>query len=201
MKTSYAVGRRAARTPKGPAKVIQLSSRRPARRSRRLKAGAGLLALALGAGVAAHFYLTRWIAPSLKETAALAELESELFKLVNQERARRGQKPLRLSARLTTIARAHSHDMAVGHYRSYDTPEGASLADRVKNAGIDYKKVAQNIYVDGGDLRGFAGRAIKGWLESREYRGVLLSPDFDRTGIGIARSSDGHIYVTQDLVR
>lgn len=200
MRTSSAAGSRPARTPGGRAKVIRLSSRRTARRWRRLKAGAGLFALVIGAGVTVRFYLRHWVAPFSSETAALGEPGSELFQLVNQERVRRGINPLRLSIRLAMVARGRSREMAVGRSRYHKIGANTGLVDQLKSAGISCKKAAENTYVGKGDMRGVAGRAIKGWLESREHRALLLSPDFDRTGVGIVRSSDGRIYITEELV-
>ena len=92
--------------------------------------------------------------------------------------------------------------MAIRRYRAHNSPEGSTPADRVRGVGIGYQSVAENIYVeDFRDLDHVAERALAGWLKSEEHRENLLSASFSETGVGIARSSDGYTYVTQDFVR
>jgi uncharacterized protein YkwD len=100
------------------------------------------------------------------------------------------------------MARGHSYDMAIRHYFAHNSPEGSTPADRIRGVGIGYKELAENIYMDDfRDNEALPERALKGWLASAEHRANILSPDFTEAGIGIARSSDGKAYVTQDFLR
>jgi uncharacterized protein YkwD len=172
------------------------------RRRRALRVSVGVLATIMVAAIAVRVYLTRTVVRSPEEMAGISEPETEILRLVNLERTRRGRKPLQFAPRLAVVARGHSYDMAIRHYRNHDTPEGGTPADRVRGVGIPFRSVAENIYVDNfRTLEGVADRAVKGWLASADHRANLLSDDFTSTGIGIARSMDGYTYVTQDLVR
>ncbi len=169
---------------------------------RALRAAIGVVATALLAAIAMRVYLTRHAPPSPEEMAGVSEPEADIIGQVNAERVRRGLKVLKFSPRLAVVARGHSYDMAIRHYRGHNSPEGSTPADRVRGVGMECTAVAENIYVD--DYHKFesiGARALKGWLDSPEHRANLLSPDFVETGIGIARSNDGLTYVTQDFVR
>jgi uncharacterized protein YkwD len=202
MKTSSAAGRGTARRPRGPAKIIPMRTPKVVKRRRAMQAGIGVVITALLAAIAMRVYLTRNAPRSPEEMAGVSEPESEIIEAVNAERVRRGLKPLKFSPRLAVVARGHSYDMAIRHYRGHDSPEGSTPADRIRGVGVEYAAVAENIYVD--DYHKFESlgeRALKAWLDSPEHSANLLSPEFVETGIGIARSNDGLTYVTQDFVR
>jgi uncharacterized protein YkwD len=202
MKTSSAIGPTSARRPRGPAKIIPMRTPKVVKRRRAVRAGIGVVITALLAAVAMRIYLTRNAPPSPEEMAGVSEPEAEIIKQVNAERTRRGLKPLKFSPRLAVVARGHSYDMAIRHYRAHNSPEGSTPADRIRGVGVEFGAVAENIYVDDyHKLESLGERTLKGWLDSPEHRANLLSPDFEETGIGIARSNDGLTYVTQDFVR
>jgi len=202
MKPSSASGRRPARRPIGPAKIIPMRTPLVVRHRRAARVGIGVVITALIAAISMRVYLTRTSAPSPERMAGVSEPESEIIKQVNVERVRRGLKALKFSARLAVVARGHSLDMAIRRYRDHNTPEGSTPADRARGMGIECRAVGENIYVDDyHQLEGLGDRALRGWLGSPEHYGNLLSPDFVETGIGIAQSSDGLTYVTQDFIR
>jgi uncharacterized protein YkwD len=162
----------------------------------------GMLALGLVGAIVARLYVSRTASLSPEEVAGLSLQEADTLKMVNEARARAGLKPVKFSARLAVIARGHSYDMAIRHYFAHNSPEGSSPADRLRGVGIDYQAMAENIYMDDfRDTDALPGRAVKGWLASPGHRANMLLPEFTETGIGIARSSDGKAYVTQDFMR
>lgn len=175
---------------------------RVVRRRRAIRSAAAVVIAALALAIAVRMYLLRTSRPSPEEIAGVSEPESQILKLVNAERARQHLRALNFSPRLAVVARGHSYDMAIRHYHAHNSPEGSTPADRLHGVGIECKAVGETIYVDDYHrLEGLAERSLKGWLASEEHRAVMFSPDFTETGIGIARSSDGYIYVTQDFVR
>src|SRR5580704_6071139 len=128
MKPSSASGRRPARRPIGPAKVIPMRTPAVVRHRRAARVGIGIVITALIAAIAMRLYLTRTSAPSPERIAGVSEPESEIIKQVNAERVGRRLKPLKCSARLAVVARGHSLDMAIRHYRDHNTPEGSTPA-------------------------------------------------------------------------
>jgi uncharacterized protein YkwD len=169
------------------------------KRRRLVRAAAAVLGAALIAAVTVRLYLNRNAPPSPEQMAGASEPEIQILQQVNAQRARRNLKPLKFSPRLAVVARGHSYDMAIRHYHDLKSPEGSTPSDRVRGVGVESRSVAENIFVDAyRKLDGLAERALDGWIKNAEHRGNLLSPDF---GIGIARSSDGSTYVTEDFVR
>jgi uncharacterized protein YkwD len=197
-----AIRRGSQKVHKGPAKIIRMPTPRVVRRRRAIKAGLGLLAVSLIGAVIARLYFLQTAPPAPEPVAGLTEQESEILKLVNDERKRSGLPPLEASSPLTAVARVHSDDMAARHYLGHRDPEGGAPEDRVSGAGIPYQSLGENVYVDDyRDVSGLAKRAIAAWLKSPEHRAALLSGGFKLTGVGAARSSDGKTYVTQEFVR
>lgn len=194
--------RSGARPLRGPAKVIVMPTPRVVRRRRAIRATMGLLALGLVGAIAARVYLSRSTPLSPEEVAGLDLQEAEILTMVNQERARAGLHPLRFSPRLAVIARGHSYDMAIRRYFAHNSPEGSTPAQRVRGVGIEYRQMAENIYMDDfRDADGLAVRAVKGWLSSPEHRANMLSPELIESGVGIAHSAGGKTYLTQDFIR
>ena len=172
------------------------------RRRRVLRAGIGLLVLSLIAAIVARLYLMYSVPASPEKVSGLTEQETEIMGLVNQQRARGGLPPLKFSPRLAVIARGHSYDMAMRHYLAHNSPDGVAPAERISGVGIGYKAVGENIYMDDlADSADLPVRAMKGWLKSPEHLANIVSGTFTETGVGIAQSADGAIYVTQDFIR
>ncbi len=197
-----AARRRPSRSPHGPAKIIRLPTPKIVWRRRAIRAGFGLLILSLIGAILARLYWTRTAPPTPEKVSGLSEQESEILGLVNDERARAGQQPLKFSPRLSVIARGHSYDMAMRHYLAHNSPEGVAPADRITGVGIGYQAVGENIYMDDyADPQAVPNHAMRGWLSSPAHRANIVSSKFTETGVGIARSADGDTYVTQDFVR
>jgi uncharacterized protein YkwD len=203
MSARPATRRRPPGTRNGPAKVIRMPTPTVVRRRRAIKAGVGLLVLSLLAAIVARFYLMYTAAPpSPEKVSGLTDQETEILGLVNKERARGGLPPLKFSPRLAVIARGHSYDMAMRHYLAHSSPDGVAPADRISGAGIGYRVVGENIYMDDyPDSAGVPLRAINGWLKSPDHLANIISGKFTETGVGVAQSADGTTYVTQDFVR
>jgi uncharacterized protein YkwD len=203
MSARSATRRRPPGTRNGPAKVIKMPTPTVVRRRRAIKAGIGLLVLSLLAAIIARLYmLYRTAPPSPEKVSGLTEQEGEIIDLVNRERARDGLPPLKFSPRLAVIARGHSYDMAIRHYRAHDSPDGVAPADRIRGVGIGYRAVGENIYVDDNtDSADVPRRVLNGWLHSPEHLANITSGQFTETGVGIAQSADGATYVTQDFIR
>ena len=203
MSARSATRRRPPGTRNGPAKVIRMPTPTVVRRRRAIKAGIGLLILSLLAAIIARLYMLYTSAPPTPEkVSGLTEQEGEMLELVNKERAREGLPPLRFSPRLAVIARGHSYDMAMRHYRAHNSPEGVAPADRISGVGIGYRAVGENIYVDdNADSVNVPQRALNGWMRSPEHLANIVSSKFTETGVGIAQSADGATYVTQDFIR
>lgn len=112
--------------------------------------------------------------------------ENQLINLVNRERELRNLQRLETNNTLTKIARGHSGDMFERGYFAHNTPEGKNVSDRAIEGGYIFLVIGENLaYAPGVEL------AHKGLMDSEGHRKNILSPDFNKIGIGIM---DGGIY-------
>jgi uncharacterized protein YkwD len=123
--------------------------------------------------------------------------ESEVFLLVNRERAKARLGKLTWDDRLAKLARDYSSRMArEGFFDHYDR-RGKTVIDRAESARIvDWERIGENLFVcDAHEL--FTQTAVRGWLRSTTHRTNMLDREWTTTGIGIATARDGSIFVTQ----
>ena len=114
------------------------------------------------------------------------DLEAQMLRLLNQERARAGVGPLVADTALRAVGRAHSTDMFERGYFSHVTPEGVNPFDRMLAAGIRYTDAGENLA-----LAPTLPIAHSGLMHSPGHRANILNPAFHRVGIGII---DGGMY-------
>lgn len=118
--------------------------------------------------------------------AASAAMENELISLVNKERVANNLRPLEHVPALTEIGRTHSSDMFKRGYFAHTSPEGENVADRAAKRNYFYLVIGENLaYAPTVEL------AHKGLMESPGHRANILSPEFNKIGIGIM---DGGVY-------
>ena len=109
--------------------------------------------------------------------------------LVNQERARDNELPLRISARLTEVAQEHSEDMVVGNYFSHTTPSGETQLERVLASG--YIPNSQVGYTIGENIAwgtlylATPSSIVAAWIASPEHLANILDGEYRETGMGI----------------
>ena len=115
-----------------------------------------------------------------------ADLEAKMLQLVNEERTKRGIRPLKLDPELIPVARAHCRDMFARGYFAHITPEGESPFDRMKDANVHFLTAGENLA-----LAHSLSIAHNGLMHSPGHRANILNPAFGRVGIGIL---DGGFY-------
>jgi uncharacterized protein YkwD len=201
MNASSAGGRQSPHSPKRTAKVIPFP--RPHRHRRRI-VRAATIAIVVGmigaVTVRIDWFRNTRIKPS-SVSSPFAEQEFRLLKLINDERARLALAPLEFSPRLMAAARNHSRDMAARHYLGHDSPAGDTPADRVRDAGLSYEEIGENIYLsDDPDAARLPERALAAWMQSPAHRANLLSASFRLSAAGVVRADNGGYYVTQEFV-
>ena len=125
-----------------------------------------------------------------KQTA----IEQKVFESTNQERKKKDLAPLKLSAALSKVARAHSANMAKQEKLDHVLDDKNPL-DRMRDAGYKFMKGAENIAY--GDEEITLATIMKAWMESKAHADNILSPDYTEIGIGIAKDKSGTLYYTQ----
>ena len=130
----------------------------------------------------------------------LSQVEQEMIRVVNDVRAEHGLDRMAELPALTAVARLHSEDMAKRDYLSHVNPENLGPPERVNLAGIPFEKLGENIGLNRGHRHPVA-HAVEQWLGSPGHRELMLEPEFQKTGVGVALSEDGVFYFTQLFLR
>jgi uncharacterized protein YkwD len=106
----------------------------------------------------------------------------EVLALVNRERQKGGLPPLAGDPALSAIAQNHAEDMARRGYFEHESPEGMDPFDRLRAAGISYRRAGENIACRTEGARS----VVRLWMGSPGHRKNILG-DFTRAGIGAYR--------------
>ncbi len=115
-----------------------------------------------------------------------SQAEQEMYKSVNTERAKAGVQLLSFDDKLRGVAREHSDDMFKRGYFSHFTPEGTSPFDRMDKFSIEFNSAGENLA-----LAPSTDLAMQGLMASPGHRKNILSPNFNKIGVGVI---DGGIY-------
>ncbi|GBF82627.1 CAP domain-containing protein [Aphanothece sacrum] len=123
----------------------------------------------------------------------LIALEEEINRRVNQYRLSKNLPPLQMNAQMSYVARQYSQKMANKTATfSHDGFEGRA---KTIGAKIPYQTFAENLaYIKG--YPDLASVAVKGWINSPGHR-KNMEGNFNLTGVGIAKNSEGEYYFTQ----
>lgn len=112
--------------------------------------------------------------------------EEKMLEMVNREREKAGVGSLVMDGELVGLARNYSTDMLNRGYFSHYSPEGQSPFERMDEYGIDYLAAGENLaFAPSVEL------AMQGLMDSPGHRANILSPEFNRIGIGVM---DGGVY-------
>ncbi len=154
-----------------------------------------------------------------------AGLEQRVHELINQQRAIHNLPLLSRDPALSEIARDHSEDMAARNYFAHVDPDGETPTDRAADAGYNCRKeyasyytygIAENLFqnnlyssatyysnrkteYDWSSQEEIAQTTVGGWMNSTGHRENILTPSFDREGIGVAIAPDSRVYITEDF--
>lgn len=123
--------------------------------------------------------------------------EREIFNLVNKQRRKKGLADLQWSGDLERLARSYSRKMADGKFFSHHERNGDSIVQRAGAMRIKgWRKIGENLFYSEPyeKLNKFA---VEKWMESPAHRQNILDRAYNTTGIGIAKSNNGTIYITQ----
>lgn len=113
-------------------------------------------------------------------------LETEMLRLINNERTKVDLPPLKPDRELVQVARGHSADMFARSYFSHISPDGDTPFDRIRQANITFVTAGENLAI-----AQTLPIAHEGLMNSPGHRANILRPAFGRVGIGIL---DGGVY-------
>ncbi|MFJ4469398.1 CAP domain-containing protein [Streptomyces sp. NPDC089424] len=116
------------------------------------------------------------------ETAA----ETEVLRLVNDERAQAGCSPLAANSALADLAGDYSDAMAEQGFFDHTDPSGRTPWDRAEAAGIG-NLGGENIARGQAD----AAAVMEAWMNSPGHRANILNCDFKTLGVGVHHGQGG----------
>jgi uncharacterized protein YkwD len=132
--------------------------------------------------------------------ASASSLERRAFDLINAQRSANGEPPLVWDAELCRMARVHSENMARMDFFDHTGPDGRDMVERAHGSNVrGWSALAENIaYNQGFDDP--AAFAVERWMRSNKHRDNILNANFTRSAVGIARSADGRVFLTQVFI-
>jgi uncharacterized protein YkwD len=133
---------------------------------------------------------------SFETPKELDRAELAMLGIVNRARADYNLSALDFDDRVTAVARKHSRDMLEKRFFAHVSPANGTLQDRLERAGIRARRFAENLASN----RSLA-EAHQGLMDSPGHRRNILDPNVTRVGIGIARSEDGQLLITENFIQ
>lgn len=133
--------------------------------------------------------------PSTGGSGGMNSQESQMFGLVNQERAKAGLRSFTSDSKLVELARMKSKDMIDRNYFGHTSPTYGSPFDMMRKAGVSYFYAGENLAANS-----TVAGAHQALMASSGHRANILNPNFNYIGIGILSSSTYPVLVTQLFV-
>ncbi len=165
-----------------------------------------LAGLGLGA-----FVVYSFIAPYYFSLNSAEEVELMIHDFVNESRNKSGAVPLQFDPNLAEIARAHSQDMIERNFYSHVNPDGLDPTARGEKVGYtcykDYgiyaeEGIGENLAQPGSRWitpEDLAFDTVTLWYNSQDHRENMNERNYRYEGIGVAFTSTGKAYITQNL--
>lgn len=134
---------------------------------------------------------------TLVDPVSLNTIEKNIHQLVNQHRQAKNLPSLKFDETIAQQARIHSERMAAKTIPFSE--QGLQEMAQFINRSIPYEKIGKNISLtqntqEPGKL------AVETWLDRGNSR-QNIEGDFELTGIGVARNSQGEYYFTQIFLK
>jgi uncharacterized protein YkwD len=130
--------------------------------------------------------------------SVISDMEAEILRLTNIERAAAGLSPFSSDTKLREIAALHSEDMLANEYFEHEDPAGCSSSCRATNAGYRWRAIGENIYMMSGyslNATKMAAQVVAGWMDSPGHRANILGTSFVESGVGVTIKGKD-VYVT-----
>ncbi len=131
---------------------------------------------------------------TVKDARPRPDLEAKMLAMVNEERTKRGLKPLKNDPEMIEVSRMHSRDMFERGYFSHHTPEGKDPFDRMRALNVKFVTAGENLAL---------GQTLKicheGLMNSPGHKANILRPHYGRLGIGVLDGGFRGLMITQSF--
>ena len=122
--------------------------------------------------------------------ASVLAFESEVIRLVNEQRMQNGLKPLTANWELSRVARYKSQDMVDNRYFSHTSPTYGTPFQMMRSFGLNFRTAGENIAYG----QRTPQAVVNGWMNSSGHRANILNASYTQIGVGYV--VNGH-YWTQ----
>ena len=130
--------------------------------------------------------------PAAAAEVTISSAEQQMVGILNADRAAAGLIAFRVDARLSSIARARSVDMATKHYFSHTQPDGRSVFDILTARTIKWYSAGEIIAWNTWPTLAESARAANdGWLGSATHRSIVMATSYNYMGVGLAIDGAG----------
>lgn len=122
-------------------------------------------------------------------TARTNQVEKGILDEINRERLARGLKPLVWDDKVAELARLKSIEALETRVFSHKSPKYGYAGEMLSAFGVTFGLAGEvrGAYAGDSDV---AAKAVSGWMNSPAHRAQILSGDFERVGVGVARASE-----------
>jgi uncharacterized protein YkwD len=139
-------------------------------------------------------------APMATSATDKTAYENEVARLTSIQRMAHGCGALRVDTRLVASAEAHSTDMVQRHFFDHAGSDGSTFVQREARAGYPNANRAAS-----GENIAWGFRTpqdvVGAWMKSPGHRANILNCSSIAVGVGLAYTSGGNAYWTQDFGR
>ena len=112
--------------------------------------------------------------------STVSSFEREVVRLVNEERAKHGLKPLTENWELSRVARYKSQDMVDNRYFSHTSPTYGTPFQMIKAFGLTYRTAGENIAYGQRTPKA----VVNAWMNSSGHRANILNASYTQIGVG-----------------
>jgi len=127
-------------------------------------------------------------------------LEHDCFAAVNRERVVHGLAALEESDDLLDVARDYSRRMAKEGFFAHVDPDGRTVRERVREAGLSWHVLGENLAYSKGYVNPVAASVV-GWMDSPTHRKNILEPLFTQGAVGVWINDKGTVYFTEIFIK
>lgn len=123
-------------------------------------------------------------------TEKVSSFVQKVLDLTNQERTKRGLRPLALQTELANSASWHAKDLSKRDTLSHSDHLGRSAAERAEAFGYgSWTRIGENVAAG----QQSPEQVLQSWLASPLHRQNILDPQFTDVGIGYAENLEGSL--------
>ncbi|HET7578206.1 MAG TPA: LysM peptidoglycan-binding domain-containing protein [Bacillales bacterium] len=133
---------------------------------------------------------------SSSKSGALSQYEQEVVNLVNQQRAKHGLQPLKVTTNLSKMADVKAADMRDHNYFSHTSPTYGSPFDMMKQFGISYSYAGENIAAG----QRTPQEVMNAWMNSPGHRANILNSHYTYIGVGYVQGGSYGSYWVQEFI-